>query len=116
MTSRTFHVAGNLTDGPAMRRRLPPGHTERDMLELEARRGIHAGMLASNVARAVELDGVTGGPTGAENKMRGWTAQQPFHHVDCPVMHLCVLCGKGLEPDFLRDHKCRVALELSVPM
>ena len=99
--------------GPTMnRRRLPAGHTEEDLLELEARRGLHAGMLPSNRARAMNVDGVTGGHATEEQTMRGWTAQQPFAHVDCPVMHVCILCAKTVDPDFLREHRCRVRAEL----
>lgn len=86
------------------------------MLELEARRGIHAGMLPSNTRYADELDGLTGGILSPEQTMRGWSAQQPFSHVDCPVMHVCIMCGKVVDPDYLKDHagkECRVKRELA---
>jgi len=98
--------------GPSTRRRPLAGHTEADMLELEARRGIHAGMLPTNAAKADYVDGLTGQLHTAEQSMRGWTTQQPFHHVDCPVSHICILCGRKTDPDFLRDHRCKVAAEL----
>jgi hypothetical protein len=99
---------------PTRNRRPLPYHSEIEMLELEARRGIHAGMLPSN-QNGDAMDGVTGGRISAEAQERGWTSQQPWSHVDCPVMHICVLCGKTVDPDYLRDHaqtKCRVRREL----
>lgn len=100
--------------GPTMnRRRLPPGHTEEDLLELEARRGIHAGLLPSNAARAEILDGISGAAHTKEQDQRGWTAQQPWMHVDCPVLHLCIMCALVVEPDDLRGHHCKVAAELA---
>lgn len=98
--------------GPSTRRRPLPGHTERDMLELEARRGIHVGILPS--ANHEQLDGVTGMVHTVEQDMRGWTAQQPWSHLDVPVVHICILCATMVEPDFLRDHRCKVAAELAV--
>lgn len=83
------------------------------MLELEARRGIHAGMLPTNLAKADYVDGLTGSLATPEQRMRGWTTQQPYSHVDCPVIHVCIMCGRKTDPDFLRDHKCRVAEELA---
>lgn len=80
-------------------------------MRLEARRGIHAGMLPSNTAP--DIDGVNGMPVAPEQNMRGWTAQQPWTHVDCPVMHFCILCNDELDPDYLRDHRCPVQLELA---
>lgn len=80
------------------------------MLELEARAGVHAGMLPSNAGGDV-MDGVTGGVWSPEQSQRGWTAQQPWSHIDCPVLHFCVLCGRTVEPDFTRDHalkECKV--------
>ncbi len=85
------------------------------MLELEARSGIHAGLLPSNARGAEAVDGLTGMTHTPEQSMRGWTSQQPFSHVDCPVMHRCIMCGKPVDPDELRDHfnvKCRVLREL----
>lgn len=101
---------------PTTHRRRLPYHSEQDMLELEARRGIHAGMLPSNASRAEEMDGVTGGLATPEQKMRGWSAQQPFVHVDCAVMHHCILCGSVIDPDYLKDHanKCRVRRQLEL--
>lgn len=83
------------------------------MLELEARAGLHAGLLPSNAGDA--MDGMTGASLTAEQTMRGWTAQQPWSHVDCPVMHICIFCGKTADPDLLRDHArdCLVAKELA---
>lgn len=98
--------------GPTTRRRLLNGHTEQEMLELEARRGIHAGLLPSN--RGDALDGLTGGVAAAEGGMRGWTSQQPFVHVDCPVAHLCILCAGVVEPDYLKEHRCKVKAELAI--
>ena len=92
------------------RRRALPNHTLEETLELEARSGIHAGILPSNQGDV--LDGFTGTVHTAEQDMRGWTAQQPFTHVDCPVMHLCVMCAAVIDPDFLRDHACKVARAL----
>lgn len=84
------------------------------MLELEARRGIHAGMLPANLSRAEEMDSLSGGVATPEQSMRGWSAQQPFVHVDCDVMHVCILCGKEIDPDYLKSHvgDCRVAKQL----
>lgn len=99
---------------PGRRRRLP-NHTEDETLELEARAGIYVNALPTARARAEELDGVTGYVLAPEQTMRGWTAQQPFVHVDCPVMHRCVMCSFLVDPDFLRDHArdCKVMKELS---
>lgn len=104
---------------PMTRRQSLPLHTMEETLELEARRGIHAGLLPSNQGGDL-LDGFTGSVHTPEQSMHGWTAQQPFSHVDCPVMHLCIFCAKVIDPDFLRDHQltgtspCRVLKELSV--
>lgn len=103
---RELHAA------PGQRRRNLPGHTDEEMLRLEARRGIHAGMLPSNIARAEPVDGLTGGSAAPEGAMRGWTAQQPWTHVDCPVMHYCIMCAREVDPDRLRDHQCHVRAEL----
>lgn len=81
-----------------------------ETLEIEARAGIHAGLLPSNAGP--EMDGWSGMPLAPEQTMRGWTAQQPFVHVDCPVMHFCILCSGIVDPDFLRDHTCKVARAL----
>ena len=97
---------------PSRNRRRLPYHTDADMLELEARGGIHAGMLPSNYLNATPVDGVSGLAHTAEQDARGWTTQQPWSHVDCPVMHLCILCAKRVDPDDLRGHVCRVAFEL----
>lgn len=99
---------------PTTSRRRLPYHTDADMLELEARRGIHAGMLSANARNADMLDGLTGGILSPEQTMRGWTAQQPFVHVDCPVLHVCILCSKKVDPDYLKDHpaECRVRRHL----
>lgn len=88
---------------PTRNRQRLPNHTVEETLEIEARRGIHAGMLPSN--RGDAMDGWTGTVHTPEQDMRGWTAQQPFAHVDCPVMHVCIFCAKVLDPDFLRDHQ-----------
>lgn len=98
---------------PTTRRRIPH-HTAEEMLELEARSGIYAGALPSARARAEMLDSVTGTLATPEQSMRGWTAQQPFVHVDCPVMHRCVMCALTVDPDYLRDHArdCKVEREL----
>jgi hypothetical protein len=99
--------------GPSTRRRRLPYHTDADMLELEARGGIHAGLLGSNKsAWSDALDGIHGGVHTPEQDIRGWTAQQPFDHVDCPVTHGCVLCWRPVDPDHIRDHKCKVAIFL----
>lgn len=86
------------------------------MLELEARRGVHAGLLPSNARNAEAVDGLTGMNHTPEQAMRGWTSQQPFVHVDCPVLHRCIMCGKTVDPDDLREHfnvTCRVRKELA---
>ena len=99
--------------GPTLKRRRLPYHSERDMLELEARAGIHAGMLPSSAGLDL-VDGLTGGVHSPQQDMRGWTVQQPFEHVDCPVNHPCILCAKVVDPDFLRDHNCAVKRELEL--
>jgi hypothetical protein len=84
------------------------------MLELEARRGVHVGMLPSN-QRDPALTGPVqhGDPKEADLEWRGWTAQQPYTHVDSDVLHLCVLCAGVVQPDFLRQHNCPVTEELA---
>lgn len=95
---------------PHNRRRRLPYHTDADMLELEARQGLHAGLLNDNQsAWSDALDGVHGMPHTPEQDAFGWTAQQPWDHVACPVTHACVLCGNAVDPDFIRGHVCRVA-------
>jgi hypothetical protein len=93
---------------PSTRRRALPHHTDAETLELEARAGVYAR------PRHEPMDGLSGMPLQAEQTMRGWTAQQPFVHVDCPVQHLCVMCALVVDPDYLRDHArdCAVTLEL----
>lgn len=100
--------------GPPTRRRRLPNHTEEETLELEARQGIYVNALPTARARGEVLDGWSGQALQAEQTMRGWTAQQPFVHVDCPVMHRCVMCSRLVDPDFLRDHArdCKVMKEL----
>lgn len=97
--------------GPTTNRRRLLNHTEHDMLELEARAGIYAGT-RSNIGD--KLDGLSGGVHSPQQDMRGWTVQQPFTHVDCPVLHLCIMCTKVVDPDFLRDHQCAVLHELEL--
>lgn len=100
--------------GPTSQRRRLPYHSEQDMLELEARAGIYANGLPSSPTRGQVMDGWSGQMLTPEQTMRGWTAQQPWVHVDCPVMHLCILCAHLVDPDYLRDHArdCAVAKEL----
>lgn len=100
--------------GPSPQRRRLPYHSEQDMLELEARQGIYVNALPAAREREQVLDAWSGTVLTPETNMRGWTAQQPFVHVDCPVMHRCVLCAIIVDPDFLRDHErdCTVAREL----
>lgn len=85
--------------------------------EQAARRPVHAGMLQANIEHHVYITGsmysADGGAYSPEEDLRGWSAQQPFSHVDCDVMHLCVFCAKMVDPDFLRAHDCRVLLELA---
>ena len=99
---------------PGMSRRRLANHTEAETLELEARQGIYVNALPSARASAEVLDAVTGTVLTPEQTMRGWTAQQPFVHVDCPVMHICVMCAVLTDPDYLRDHArdCKVTREL----
>ena len=97
--------------GPTSNRRRLATHSDLDMLELEARSGIYAGARSNG---GDELDGLTGGVHSVQQDMRGWTAQQPFTHVDCPVSHLCIMCNKVVDPDFLRDHQCAVLQELEL--
>lgn len=102
--------------GPrGMSRRRLPNHTEAETLELEARQGIYVNAMPSALASAEVLDSITGTMMTPEQTMRGWTAQQPFVHIDCPVMHRCVLCATLVDPDYLRDHarSCAVAKELT---
>lgn len=104
------------TPGPrGMSRRRLANHTEQETLELEARQGIYVNHLPSARATAEVLDAVTGTVLTPEQEMRGWTAQQPFVHVDCPVMHICVMCALVIDPDYLRDHErdCAVTKELA---
>lgn len=102
-----------MTPSPSRLRRLPY-HTEEETLRIQARDGLHAGTLPSNQPRSPSdrLDGLTG--AGFSDEGRGWTAQQPWEHVDVPCLHVCVLCSKYVDPDFLRSHpqKCKVALTL----
>jgi len=100
--------------GPTSKRRRLPYHSEADMLELEARQGIYVNALPAAREHAQPLDSWSGTVLTPETSMRGWTAQQPFVHVDCLVMHRCVLCAKLLDPDYLRDHArdCLVMKEL----
>lgn len=81
------------------------------MLELEARRGIHVGILPS--ANHDVIDGISGMMHTPEQDMRGWSAQQPWSHVYA-TPHICILCATLVQPDFLRDHHCKVAAELAV--
>lgn len=99
--------------GPTLRRQRLTGHSEAEMLELQARAGVHAGLLPTNRVGHTDLDGMTGAPVTSEQSQRGWTAQQPWGHVDCPVLHVCVLCAEYIDPDHLRQHVCAVALELA---
>ena len=90
--------------------------TPEEQDELAARRSVHAGMLPTNLAHAQYANFSTMGGSNLwspEQEMFGWTAQQPFAHVDCDVMHLCVYCAKMLDPDLLRKHDCKVRNELS---
>ena len=82
--------------------------------ELSARRSVHAGVLPSNLARAEtpNSDWYGDSSQSIEQTMRGWTAQQPFAHVDCAVMHMCILCASWIDPDSLRQHVCAVLKEL----
>lgn len=82
--------------------------------ELSARRSVHAGILPSNLSRAQESNSDWYGDSASseEQKLRGWTAQQPFAHVDCAVMHMCVLCAALIDPESLRQHQCAVRAEL----
>lgn len=96
--------------GPqGMRRRRLANHTEEETLELEARQGVYVRPTGD------VLDGWSGAALTPEQQMRGWTAQQPWVHVDCPVMHVCVMCSLLVDPDYLRDHArdCAVTLELA---
>lgn len=101
--------------GPSTRRRRLPYHTDADMLELEARAGIHAGLLPANQsAWSDALDGVHGGVHSPEQDMRGYTAQQPWDHVNVPVSHGCILCWQRVDPDDMRGHNCPVNTYLEV--
>lgn len=82
--------------------------------ELSARRSVHAGILPSNLAHAQtpNSDWYGNSAQTVEQSQRGWTAQQPFAHVNCAVMHMCVLCAAWVDPDCLRQHDCAVRKEL----
>lgn len=84
--------------------------------ELDARRPVHAGMLPTNIASHVYVTGsmynAQGGAYSPEEDMRGWTAQQPFTHVECYVLHTCIYCAENLDPNLLRQHECAVRREL----
>jgi hypothetical protein len=82
--------------------------------ELDARRPVHAGILPSNKSWGTSASFSWGGSASVseEESMRGWTAQQPFSHVDCDVMHLCIYCAVYLDPNRLRQHECAVRREL----
>lgn len=83
-------------------------------LELEARRSVHAGVLPANLERAQvsNSDWYADSAVTLEQQQRGWTAQQPFAHVDCDVMVICVFCARSLDPDYLRQHDCPVLEEV----
>lgn len=102
--------------GPHTRRNRLPNHTYEETLELEARQGIYVNALPSARANAQPVDGWSGSVLTPETTMRGWTAQQPWVHVDCPVMHRCIMCAVIVDPDELRDHArgCKVERELAV--
>lgn len=101
-------------EGPTSRQ-FRPMVTPEEQDELTARRSVHAGMLPTNLAHAQYASFSTMGGAqlwSPEQQMLGWTAQQPFEHVDCAVMHVCISCAKMIDPDELRKHDCKVKNEL----
>ena len=69
-------------------------------VQLAARAGVDASSLPSN--RALPND-VT-----AESLHRGWTVQQPYTHITCPVPLACVLCAEELDTRDWIKHDCAV--------